>query len=45
MLKQKGLEYQDVILLRASSSYSSDFQQTYSKAAINLLEKFFPEAI
>lgn len=45
MLEQKGLDCQEVILLRASSNYSSDFQQTYSRAAVNLLEKFFPEAV
>lgn len=45
MLDQKERKREEVILLRASSNRSSDLEQTYSKAAINLLEKFFPDAV
>lgn len=45
MLEQKERKREEVILLRASSNRSSDLEQTYSKAAINLLEKFFPDAV
>lgn len=45
MLEQKERKREEVILLRASSNRSSDLEQTYSKAALNLLEKFFPDAV
>lgn len=45
MLDQKERKREEIILLRASSNRSSDLEQIYSKAAINLLEKFFPEAV
>lgn len=44
MLDQKERKRGEVIILRAPCNRSSDCEQTYSKAAVNLLEKFFPEA-